>query len=158
MTWSWETTGRRDIPAAQTVSFSFTAYQANFKLTAVRNCEETTECIRMKKYCTGLAKMQKWQKDKAQLLAFPAKYYVNLNVQLYREVCSKDLIWIITTVTFPLSFQSLKGSCFISGVILYIWITWMNEIKEMCGSASPSRYTWANIHEVFFAIWQRTSW
>jgi hypothetical protein len=128
---------------------------------AVRNCEETAKCIRMKKYCTGQSKTQKWQKDKAKLLAFPAKYHVNLNVQLYREVCSKGSmywIWKITTITFPLSFQSLKGSCLISGVILYIWITWMNKLKETCGSASPSRYTWANIHEVFSAICQRTSW
>jgi hypothetical protein len=35
--------------------------------------------------------MQKWQKDKAQLLAFPAKCHVNLNVQLYREVCSQEV-------------------------------------------------------------------
>jgi hypothetical protein len=41
----------------------------------------------MKKYCTGEAKMHKWQKDKPQLLNFSAKYHVNLNVQLYREVC-----------------------------------------------------------------------
>ena len=47
----------------------------------------------MKKYCTGQAKMQKWQKDKAQLLAFPAKYHVNLNVELYREVCSKEFMY-----------------------------------------------------------------
>jgi hypothetical protein len=102
----------------------------------------------MKKYCTGQAKMQKWQKDKAQLLPFPAKYHVNLNVQLHKEVCSKESmywIWKITTIIFPLSFQSLKGSS-------YIWKTWMNKIKEMCGSTSPSRFTWANIHEVFFAI------
>jgi len=60
---------------------------------AVRNCEERTEFIRMKKYCTGQAKMQKWQKDKAQLLALPAKYHVNLNVELYREVCSKEFLY-----------------------------------------------------------------
>jgi len=28
--------------------------------------------------------------------------------------------WKITTIIFPLSFQSLKGSCLISGVILYL--------------------------------------
>lgn len=73
----------------------------------------------MKKYGTGEAKMQK---DKAQLLAFPTKYHVNL-VQLYTEVCSKESmywLWKITTITFPLSFQSLKGRCLISGVVLYL--------------------------------------
>jgi hypothetical protein len=50
---------KRDIPAAQTVSISFTAYRANFKLTAVRTCEETTECTTLNNYCTGQAKVQK---------------------------------------------------------------------------------------------------
>jgi uncharacterized protein YqhQ len=45
-------------------------------VTAVRNCEETIQCLTLKKYCTGQAKMQKWQKVKAQLLVFPAKYHV----------------------------------------------------------------------------------
>ena len=77
----------------------------------------------MKKYCTAQAKMQKWQKDKSQLLAFLAKYHVNLNVQLYTEVCSKESmywIWKITTITFPLSSQSLTGRCLIFGVVLYL--------------------------------------
>jgi hypothetical protein len=72
----------RDIPGAQTVSLSFTAYGPNVKLTAVRNTEEIIKCITLKQYFTGQSNMQKWQQDKGQLLVFTAKYCVNQNVQV----------------------------------------------------------------------------
>jgi hypothetical protein len=67
----------RDIPDAQIVSFSFTAYGPTFELTAVRDTEEIIKRITLKQYCTGQTNMQKWQKDKEQLSLFTAKYCVN---------------------------------------------------------------------------------